>query len=72
MEHRVNKEHDDLVLLPPLVSVLSDPENPSLLQELGERSSPLRIASLFCVVRHSDTKPLSNHSPRSLGLRFIS
>ena len=38
-------EHGDPVLLPPLEGVLSDPENLSLPQEPGERSSPLRIAA---------------------------
>ena len=46
MEPWVDKEHDDPVLLPHLVGVLSDPENHSLLQELGERSGPPQNCSL--------------------------
>ena len=50
METRLDKEHGDPVLLPPLVGVLSDPENTLLLQELGERSSPSQNCSLVYFV----------------------
>ena len=50
METRLDKEHGDPVLLPPLVGVLSDPENTFLLQELGERSSPSQNCSLVYFV----------------------
>ena len=54
---RVQK-NDDPVLLPPPVAGLSDPENPSLPQELGEHSSPLQNCSqVYCAVGHSNTKP---------------
>ena len=63
------KEHGDPALLPPLAGVLSDPKNPSLPQELGERSSPPPESetSLLCVIGRSTlVKPRdSSHNPRS-------